>query len=1266
MRVPHPAGRRALLLAALVGSCALMALFPTWAAARTLTVTLSFERPVVEPVAAAPDEVVLVMPGCTSWGTTGLPFLPARGLVLALPPGEEITAVRSEVLAEHPVPGTHRILTTPAPQPVGATGPLPPTSPDQTVYASDEPFPAEPARVVTVESAWGHALAFLRIVPVSYRPASGRLSWCGTLRIEVDTAPVARPAPTAAAGPTSRSASPSHLLAQMASSANLRADPVVRDYLRKLVANPCELPLYDALVPAAPGSGRLDPGDFAYVVITTAEMEPCFRQVVQFHSSRGLRACTVLLSEILATYGGRDEAEQLRNFIIDAYQTWGVSYVLLGGDADLIPIRRLYGLIQGFDGRFPGECYYEGLDGTWNDDGDELWGEWGEWDLVGEVAVGRACVATSEEFDRWWHKTVMATEHPVVDEIEKGLFLGEQLDANTWGGHYMDEVKDYTATHGYETSGYPETYVKETLYDLHFVWDKWDLIPLLNSGFPTTHHLGHSAWNHVMKMDSEDIVHLTNDGATHSYMINYSQGCHPNMFHYTGDDDAIAEKLVYDEHGSAAFIGNTSYGWFFPGVTSGPSQHYERQFVDACYGEGIVQIGWMNVDSKVDNIWMLTDWLQWCHYELCVTGDPALPQWRRLEGQLEVTHAGTHVIGQDTYEVTVFAAGAPVENASVTVYSGDLEQWSSAATDAMGLAVLPMTIQDPMTLHLKAVKPDHLPAADSLVAAPAAGPWLRLAVVAFDDDGMPPSMGDGDGLADAGETLELRLTLENIGPAPAENAAVALDSADPRLAVIDGEAIYGTIAAGGTAENGDDLLVRVTPAAGDLEIAHLSLDMSCDGPSVWNTTFGMHLHAPVLSLAAWELDDTATGDGEGDMDPGETFALRVTLANAGSDEARDVAALLGSASTYVDIHDPASGMPLIPIGGQETLVPDFGATLSPLTPTDIEIEFDLAATTWAEQTTQITFAVPVASFFEDDFEQENGWTAGVPGDDATGGVWVRVDPIGTWGSGIPVQPEDDHSPLGTHCFVTGQGEQGGSAMASDVDGGRTTLLSPALDLTAATEPRLIYWRWWTNNYGPFAGEDVWQVEISDDGGASWVFLENTYDGINEWVRLEFALEDYIDLTSNVCIRFIARDDQHDSLIEAAVDDVSIESSPGTAGIGPEGAGGPGVGRPGAVTTAFGIHAVAPGVLLAGRGSAAGAGALAIRYALPEAGEAILQVFAVDGALVATLAAGPHAAGEHRASWSGRGPAGAPAGSGVYWIRLAAGGRTDARRVIAVR
>ena len=178
------------------------------------------------------------------------------------------------------------------------------------------------------------------------------------------------------------------------------------------------------------------------------------------------------------------------------------------------------------------------------------------------------------------------------------------------------------------------------------------------------------------------------------------------------------------------------------------------------------------------------------------------------------------------------------------------------------------------------------------------------------------------------------------------------------------------------------------------------------------------------------------------------------------------------------------------------------------------------------------------SVFEDSAETDNGWQFGVATDDATTGIWERTDPIGTDVDGTPVQPEDDHTFLGTLCFVTGNGTPGGSAGENDVDDGTTTLLSPPIDLMGMTQPVLGYWRWYSNNAGNAPGSDVWVVQVSANG-TDWVDLERTVETQNTWTYHQFLLANYITPTDSVRIRFIAEDAGDGSLVEAAVDDLFI-------------------------------------------------------------------------------------------------------------------------------
>ncbi|MBD3237819.1 MAG: hypothetical protein GF330_14040 [Candidatus Eisenbacteria bacterium] len=662
------------------------------AGAATLRVTLEFAPP--EIVDAGEGAVTVEATDCVTFNEPGLPLLPARKAVVLLPPGEEVAAVRVVTEGSHALDGTYAVAHAETPRPISAEGPFPPTAPDPAVYGSDAAYPPEAARLITEQLAWGHGLAFLRVYPVAYRPASGELTWYERVTIEVETSPKA-------------GADPQRIPL-------LRRNDRALGRLEELALNPQDLVLYTGAGPADPADSRLDPDYYPYVIVTPQQFADAFQEVADFQSTRGLRAIVVTTEQIAADYPGyEDLQESIRYFLIDAYANWQTEYVLLGGDHDVVPERDLYVNAGGTTDRFPGDCYFEGLDGTWNDDGDSRWGEPGEADLVGEIAVGRASIGNNSELTNWFHKSQMYTEQPVVAEIQKALFVGEQLDWMTYGGDSMDDIRSSSNACNYSTTGYDNSYDRERLYERDGSWDKWDLINLMNDGVATTHHLGHSNTTYCMKLENSDVQYFTNDGVNHTYMFNYSQGCYSGDFD-NGSTDCIVETMVNDNNASAAFIANSRYGWYIRGSECGPSQHYEREFVDARLGESFTTAGWMNVDSKADCVWQIGDWLRWCHYELCLFGDPAMPQWHEVNGTLALTHTGTFEIGQGDYQVTVTSGGSPISGATVTVYSDDFTIWDSAETNGSGVVQLDPAPESPMTLYLKTIKTDYLPATDDL------------------------------------------------------------------------------------------------------------------------------------------------------------------------------------------------------------------------------------------------------------------------------------------------------------------------------------------------------------------------------------------------------------------------------------------------------------------------------------------------------------------------------------------------------------------------
>jgi choice-of-anchor B domain-containing protein len=182
------------------------------------------------------------------------------------------------------------------------------------------------------------------------------------------------------------------------------------------------------------------------------------------------------------------------------------------------------------------------------------------------------------------------------------------------------------------------------------------------------------------------------------------------------------------------------------------------------------------------------------------------------------------------------------------------------------------------------------------------------------------------------------------------------------------------------------------------------------------------------------------------------------------------------------------------------------------------------------------FARVVAS--TDTMETNPNWTVGAAGDTASTGVWTRVDPIGT-----AAQPEDDHTQPGTLCWVTGQGSPGGSVGENDVDGGKTTLVTRAYNLSAEPDAWIRYWRWYSNSAGAEPGADVFVVDISNNNGSSWTRVETVgptgAETTGGWIEHALKVSDFVTPTAQIKLRFIAEDAAGGSIIEAAIDDFEV-------------------------------------------------------------------------------------------------------------------------------
>jgi hypothetical protein len=505
-------------------------------------------------------------------------------------------------------------------------------------------------------------------------------------------------------------------------------------------------------------------------------------------------------------------------------------------------------------------------------------------------------------------------------------------------------------------------------------------------------------------------------------------------------------------------------------------------------------------------------------------------------------------------------------------------------------------------------------------------PYLFVDGITIDDDEFGASHGDNDGVIEYGESIELTVALHNLGMADATGVTGTLTSSSSFVTILSGSAGFGTIPAEGAASNSIPYLFEVDYGIPDGESLELLLLVS-EAPE----QLPLELAGAAPAYAAMVSRIADSGD-DGQANPGEDLLLTVRIENRGGGDTPVLNGIL-SGGGYFDVDETPRYVGAIPAGG-DVSVTGFTVHVDEGCPEIHSGQLLLELTGPDSYTASVDLFLMVGPWF-DSVESDLAWVIGLPDDDAGSGHWERVDPNGTVYESQPVQPEDDHTPdPGQICFVTGNASVGGTAGENDVDGGRTTLISPVFNMVDATSATLSYWRWYTNDLGNSPGEDYWSVDVSADG-VDWVQLEHTMASDNSWSEHGFDLGSYIPFTDAVRFRFIAADEGNGSLVEAAVDDitVSIIRAPLT-GVGETAAGDeyrlkldPCVPNP-----------MNPSTMIA--------------FELPAAGPVTLSVYDVSGRLVRTLLSGDAiAAGPHTLYWDGRNRRGRQAASGVYFVSL---------------
>ncbi|MCI0452410.1 MAG: C25 family cysteine peptidase, partial [Candidatus Latescibacteria bacterium] len=822
---------------------------------------------------AAGDRVVVDGAGWDALHEPGWPELPYRVVRVLLPQGT--TAGDLVVGATEP----RRIATRVRPflaEPflTGEGGIARPAS----AYSGERVFPDARARLLGVGYLHGFAIASFAVYPFELR--DGELFVFDRVDVRVATR-------AAEAAPVARERYRAGFLEG------------VRARLEGVVVNPEAIDGYSlggVVVPKPRGGFQptafpsLEGSPVDYLIITTDALAASFQPLADWKTDKGVPTVIRTIEWIAANArNGSDLPETMRNFIIEAYAKWGITYAMIGGDTEVIPTRFAFSAFYDGGKDLPVDMYLGCLDGDWNADHDAIFGEFGvdAADLYSEVYTGRLPVRNPSEVAVCIGK-VMDYETPLFRTYgKKILLLGEVLFPADYdpgdpislnGADLLDYIRQSWMTDPalqiaplYETPGsYPGPPPALAL-------SRQASIDSINAGQNHVVHIGHG-FRFNMSLGDASLVNSDADA-----LVNGGRLCNLNMLNCTAvayTYDCLAEHFLRNPNGGAcSAVGANDSA--FPNA----STYYIEEFYRLLFDQNVTNLGELFARSREPRtpLALASDGVDlWTHYVYTLLGDPEMPLWSDSVDILSVNHVASINKGTNNITVTVTESAIPVEGARVCL-TKDEDDYEVGITDASGQATLPFRAESAGTIKV-VVTGLNYKRYEGDITVGGTGAYCRVSSIAIDDDNVNGTIGNNNDIVEAGERVDFALTIQNTGTASTSGTlSVRFRSSTPGVTVIDSLAnVSGSIPAGGTVVATSGPRVDFASSMTDEAVAAFVAHIRVNGVHTWRDDFKKEVGSPALALVNLRIDDTATGNGNGVVEAGEQFRLFYRVKNFGT------------------------------------------------------------------------------------------------------------------------------------------------------------------------------------------------------------------------------------------------------------------------------------------------------------------------------------------------------------------------------------------------
>ncbi len=579
----------------------------------------------------------------------------------------------------------------------------------------------------------------------------------------------------------------------------------------------------------------------------------------------------------------------IKTYIQNAYNTWEnkPDFIILIGD-----VSGTYSIAtwnESFSGNnAEGDYPYTHLSG-------------GTGDYLGDAFIGRISISNIGDFQTILAKIYAYEKTPTLTNTawyNHLLLVGDTTHSGISTIYTNKYIKEISFAHN-------PSYTYSELYEGNF---SSLMTSALNQGSALFNYRGYinmSTW------DPSTANLVNGNKLTHAIIITCATGNFGSSYDTATTEDFIRLGTASSLKGAITATGmctssthtmlnNTLAGGIFDGIYS-----YDMHTMGEAILNGKL---YLSKVFGVSNTVLCNTFAHWCN----LMGDPTVEVYTKIPDTFNVTYPTSIPVGTNYLDVTVSNIdGIPVQNACVTLYQ-TTNLALAGYTDAQGKFSfqLPQTLTG--TIILTTSKDNFAPDIHN-IALNATGS-LAFDSAAITDNNTGSSSGNGNGIAEAGETIDLLVHVKNSMDDLNVTVAGILTSNDPYVTISSSTSPFGQIQAGSSNVNEVPFTFHILQTMPDLHQARFEIALLDSQQHNYTVVFPVVFRNGNLQSQTITIADEANGI----LDPGETVSLLPMLHNSGSVSLTGISAVLHSLNSLVTVNDSLAYYGDIPAGDNVT------------------------------------------------------------------------------------------------------------------------------------------------------------------------------------------------------------------------------------------------------------------------------------------------------------------------------------------------------------